>query len=123
VIAIYRTQLFNPADIENVKAVQAGYQVQSLSAFLGGPAPAAAPPIDFIPPLSREEITQSPQVFQQLNFVLRFCPTHPSEQDLMARFARLGIGAGKTFDWDAFSPDIQEAVGQGIADAWDDLRR
>jgi hypothetical protein len=71
VIAIYRTQLFNPADIENVKAVQAGYQVQSLSAFLGGPAPAAAPPIDFIPPLSREEITQSPQVFQQLNFVLR----------------------------------------------------
>jgi hypothetical protein len=26
VIAIYRTQLFNPTDIENVKAVQAGYE-------------------------------------------------------------------------------------------------
>lgn len=118
VIAIYRTQLFHPDDLENVKAVQAGYQVQPLSAFFGRPAPEAAPAIDFIAPLTREEITQSPQVFQQLNFVLHFCPTHPSEQDLMARFARLGIGAGKTFDWDAFSPDVQEAVGQGIADAW-----
>jgi hypothetical protein len=29
----YRTQLFDPADIENVKKVQAGYKVQPLSAF------------------------------------------------------------------------------------------
>lgn len=121
VTAIYRTQLFNPADIENVKAVQAGYQVQPLSAFLGRPTPKAAPAIDFIAPLTREEITQSPKVFQQLNFVLQFCPTHPSEQDLMARYARLGTGAGKTFDWDAFSPDVQDAVGQGIADAWSEF--
>ena len=121
VIAIYRTQLFNPADIENVKAVQAGYKAQSLSAFLGRPAPESAPSTDFIEPLTREQITQSPGVFQQLNFVLQFCPTNPSEQDLMARFAQLGIGAGKTFDWDAFSPDIQKAIGQGIADAWADF--
>jgi len=121
VIAVYRTQLFNPADIENVKAVQAGYRAQPLSAFLGRPAPAPAPAIDFIEPLTREEITKSPRVFQQLNFVLQFCPTHPSERELMARFARLGIGAGKTFDWDAFSPDVQAAIGQGIADAWADF--
>jgi len=31
----YRTQLFDPGDIENVKKVQAGYKVQPLSAFLG----------------------------------------------------------------------------------------
>jgi hypothetical protein len=121
VIAVYRTQLFNPADIDNVKAVQAGYQAQPLSAFLGQPAPEAAPAIDFIAPLTREEITESPRVFQQLNFVLQFCPTHPSEQATMARFTQLGIGAGETFDWDAFSPDIQEAIGQGIADAWADF--
>jgi hypothetical protein len=121
VIAIYRTQLFDPDDMDNVKAVQAGYKVQPLSAFAGRPAPGAAPAIDFIEPLTREEITQSPQVFQQLNFVLQFCPTHPSEKDLMARFARLGIGAGKAFDWDAFSPEIQTAIGEGIADAWGDF--
>ena len=121
VIAIYRTQLFNPADIENVKAVQAGYKVQPLSAFLGQPTPEAAPAVDFIAPLTREEITQSPRVFEQLNFVLQFCPIHPSEDELMNRFAGLGIGAGKTFEWDAFSPEIQEAIGQGIADAWADF--
>jgi hypothetical protein len=121
VVAVYRTQFFNPADMENVKAVQTGYKVQSLSAFLNQPTPEAAPAIDFIKPLTREEITKSPQVFQQLNFVLQFCPTHPSEKDLMARFAKLDIGAGKTFDWDAFSSGIQEAIGQGIADAWADF--
>ncbi|MDX1370761.1 DUF1254 domain-containing protein [Pseudomonas sp.] len=120
-LAIYRTQLFGPDDLEAVKAIQAGYKVQPLSAFLGQPAPEAAPAIDFIEPLTREEITQSPRVFQQLNYVLQFCPTHPSEKELMARFARLGIGAGKIFDWDAFSPDVQEAIGQGIADAWADF--
>jgi hypothetical protein len=120
-IAIYRTQLFNPGDIDNVKAIQAGYKVQPLSAFLGKPAPKAAPAIDFIKPLTRDEITKSPKIFQQLNFVLQFCPMHPSEQALMACFAKLDIGAAKTFDWDKFSPEIQAAIGQGIADAWADF--
>ena len=30
VLAVYRTQLFNPGDLENVKAIQAGYKVQPL---------------------------------------------------------------------------------------------
>lgn len=50
VLAWYRTQLFNPGDLDNVKKVQAGYQVQPLSAFLGKSAPKAAPPIDFMKP-------------------------------------------------------------------------
>jgi len=121
VVAVYRTQLFSPDDLENVQAIQASYGVQPLSAFLGQPAPEPAPAIDFIEPLTRDEITQSPKVFQQLNFVLQFCPTHPSEQELMERFAKLDIGAGKTFDWDGFSPEVQNAIGQGIADAWADF--
>ena len=40
----------------------------------------------------------SPQFFNILNFVLQFCPTDPSETELMARFAKIGIGAGKTFE-------------------------
>jgi len=120
-VAVYRTQIFNPADMDNVKAVQAGYKAHLLSAFLGRPAPEAAPTINFVEPLTREEIQKSPKIFQQLNFVLQFCPTHLSEKKLMARFAKLGIGAGKTFDGDAFPPDIQKAIGQGIADAWADF--
>jgi hypothetical protein len=48
VLAGYRTQLFNPGDLDNVKKIQAGYKAQPLSAFLGQPAPKSMPPIDFI---------------------------------------------------------------------------
>jgi len=106
-----------------VKAIQARFKVQPLSAYLGQPAPKAAPKINFIKPLTREELTKSPKIFQQINFVLHFCPTYPSEKALMARFAKLNIGAGKTFDWNKFSPEIQGAIGQGIADAWSDFSK
>ena len=118
VVAVYRTQLFSPDDIDNVKAIQAKYKVQPLSAFVGKPPPKAAPAIDFIAPLTREEITKSPKVFQQVNFVLQFCPTHPSEQELMTRFAKINVGAGQSFAWDKFTPQIQQAIGEGMKDAW-----
>jgi hypothetical protein len=117
-LAVYRTQLFSPEDIDKVKSIQAGYKVQPLSAFLGKPAPKAAPAINFIKPLTREEIRKSPKVFQQVNFLLQFCPTHPSEKELMTRFAKINVGAGKTFAWDKFTPQIQQAIGEGMKNAW-----
>jgi hypothetical protein len=115
---VYRTQLFNPDDLDNVKKVQAGYKAQTLSAFLGTAAPNAAPVIDFIKPLTPAEEKTSPQFFNILNFVLRFCPTDPSETALMARFAKIGVGAGNTFDASKLSPEMKAAVEQGMADAW-----
>lgn len=118
VLVAYRTQLLNPADIENVKQVQAGYKVQTLSAFLGQLAPAAAPAIEFIKPLTPEQQKSSLDFFNILNFTLRFCPTHPSEKELMARFAKIGVGAGKVFDAGKLSPEMKKAFEDGIADAW-----
>ncbi len=46
-LAIFRTQLFNAADMDNVIKVQDGYKARPLSAFLNQPAPPAAPAIDF----------------------------------------------------------------------------
>jgi hypothetical protein len=115
---LYRTQLFNPGDLENVKAIQTGYKVQTLSAFLGKPAPASAPSVDFIEPLTADAERSSPKFFDILNFILQFCPTHPSEVELMARFNRLGIGAGRNFNFQALAPDIRQAVRDGMADAW-----
>src|SRR5437016_6219921 len=54
-LVIYRTQLFNPADMPSVEKVQAGYRVQALSAYLKQPAPPAAPAINF-PKITREMI-------------------------------------------------------------------
>jgi hypothetical protein len=114
----YRTQLLNPSDLENVKKVQAGYGVQTLSQFLGQPAPPPAPVLDFPKPLTLEEQKSSPEFFSVLNFLLQFCPTHPSEKALMAHFARLNIGPGKTFNPNALSPEMRTAVTDGMADAW-----
>jgi hypothetical protein len=121
IIVVYRTQLFDPGDIDNVKKIQAGYKVQPLSAFLGTAAPKTAPAIDFIKPLTPAAQRTSPEFFNILNFVLQFCPTDPSETELMARFARIGVGAGKTFDATKLSPEIQTAITQGMADAWVDF--
>jgi len=118
IIVVYRTQLFDPDDIDNVKKIQAGYKVEPLSAFLGTAAPKTAPTIDFIKPLTAETQKTSLEFFNILNFVLQFCPTVPSETKLMARFARIGIGAGKTFDPSKLTPQMKKAFEQGRADAY-----
>ena len=115
---LYRTQLKGPADLDNVKAIQAAYTVQPLSAFLGRPAPPPAPAIAFFEPLSAEVQRHSLQFFDELNFVLRFAPTHPSEVALRARFARIGIAAGKPFHADGQTREQGGAAGEGMADAW-----
>lgn len=115
---LYRTQLFEPDDIENVKKLQAGYKVEPLSAYLGQPSPTAAAKIDFFKPLDAKEQRSSPAFFNELNFLLQFCPMHPSEKDVMARFAKLGIGATGSFDFARLAPELQQAVKDGMADAW-----
>lgn len=115
---LYRTQLFGPDDLEEVEKIQARYEVQPLSQLTGAtPAPSGA--IEFVEPLSAEAQRSSPEFFGILNFLLEFAPTHPSETELMDRFAEAGIGAGKPFDFAAFSPEQRRAIENGIADAWD----
>lgn len=121
VLAIYRTQLFNPADLDNVKAIQAGYKAQPLSAFLGQPAPKAAPTIDFIKPLTPEAQKTSLEFFNVLNFALKFSPTVPTEKELMARFAKIGVGANQNIDTSKLSAEMKAAMEQGMADAWAEL--
>ena len=53
-----------------MKQVQAGYKVQPLSAFLGLPAPRAAPAIDFLKPLTPETQKTSLEFFNIVNFGL-----------------------------------------------------
>jgi len=117
-ILLYRTQLVDPADIDNVKKIQSEYKVQPLSQFLGQPAPDAAPKIDYMTPCTPQEEKKSLKQFEVLNFVLQYCPTVPSEVSLMERFAKIDIGAGKTFDASKFSPEVRKAIEEGVADAW-----
>ncbi|CAN3129505.1 DUF1254 domain-containing protein [Mycobacterium sp. smrl_JER01] len=115
-LVLYRTQLFGPSDIEEVRRIQAGYQVAPLSVYLNQPSPAPAPAIDFVPPLTPEQQRTSPQFFEILNFVLRFAPVLPEETQLRERFARIGVGPDGDFDVDALSPQMREAIEAGMAD-------
>jgi hypothetical protein len=117
VSVVGRTQLFNPGDLDNVKKIQSGYQVQPLSAFTGGPAPPAAPPVQWIKPTPPAEDRTSLDFFSQLAFLLQFAqPPHPSEVALRERFAKIGIEAGKPFDPSQLSPELRAALSEGMAD-------
>ena len=95
-IAIYRTQLFDPNDIDNVKKVQAGYKVQPLSGYLKQPAPPAAPAINF-PKIDKDLVKSN--FFEYLDFALQFAPVQENEKAIRAQLARIGIGPGKTTDF------------------------
>jgi hypothetical protein len=118
VLVGYRTQLFGPDDLNNVTKIQIGYQVQQLSAYQNQPAPPTPPAIDFIKPLTPDQQKTSPQFFNILNFVMRYTPTLPSEKDLRARFATIGIGPDGTFNAGTLSPVMRTVIEGGMADAW-----
>jgi hypothetical protein len=117
--ALFRTQLFDGADLENVKKIQAGYKVQPLSRYLGTTAPTAASDTHW--PKPNPQMDDPAEFFDYLNFLLQFCPVEPSETSLRQRFATFGIGAGLTFGFAALSPELQQRVTAGFADAGKDM--
>ena len=90
-----------------------GFDVETLSEFQGKPAKQSDAVI--FPPYSKET-ANSAGFFQYLNFALQFCPVHPSEIQERARFARMGIAAGKSFNVATRDPAMLQAINQGIAE-------
>jgi hypothetical protein len=95
----------------NVVKVQSGYKVQPLSAYLKQPAPPASPAINF-PKITKEMVKTN--FFDYLDFMLQFAPPGPEEKEIRARLARIGIGAGKTFDFKDLSPEHKAEVLLGM---------
>jgi hypothetical protein len=110
----YRTQLFDAEDMPNVVKVQSGYKVQPLSKYLNQPAPPAASAINF-PPINKEMMKTN--FFQYLDFALQFAPAGPEEKEVRAKLARIGIGAGRTFNFEDLDMEHQLEVGLGMKDA------
>ena len=111
---IFRTQLFNADDIGNVKNIQAGYKVQTLSAFLKQPAPPAAPDIKW-PPATQEIFSTGFPV--TLDFLLGFLPpigAAEGEKPLRERFASIGIGPDKKVKPQELSAEHKAAISEGI---------
>jgi hypothetical protein len=91
-VVLFRTQLFNAGDMPNVVRVQAGYQVQPLSAYLKQAAPPAPPTIEY--PKANADLAKT-KFFEFLDFALQYAPASPEEADVRAKLASIGIGADK----------------------------
>jgi len=110
-VAGYRTQLFNPDDLDGVKKVQSGYKVQPLSAYLKQPATTAAKTIDF-PKINKELVKTN--FFDYLDFALQFSPAQENEKEIRAQLARIGVGPGKTLNFKDLSLEDKLEIGSGM---------
>jgi hypothetical protein len=110
-LAGYRTQLFSSDDLDGVEKVQAGYKVQTLSAYLNQSSPPPAPTIDF-PKIDKELVKTN--FFEYLDFCLQFAPAEPNEREIRARLARIGVGPGKTFNFKDLSLKEKLEIGLGM---------
>ena len=110
-LTIFRTQLFNPADMPNVVKVQAGYKAQPLSSFLKQPAPPAAAAINFVP---ANTAGIKDNFYAYLDATLQYIPETPESKAIRARMVSIGIGPGKPFDFKDLSLEHKAAVLLGM---------
>ena len=111
-LAIYRTQLLNPDDVEDLKDIQKQYTIQTLSEFLGQPKPEPAIAVEF--PSPEPNAGSGLPFFSALNFLLPFCSSPLSEDQRKTRFARIGVKAGEPFHPQELGPEIQAALRNGL---------
>jgi hypothetical protein len=116
---LFRTQLFNLADLPKVNKIQSGYTAQPLSVFLKQASPQPPPAVSW--PEPADIAAPSANIFPIVNFLFQFCPPNPAERDLLARFAKINVGPNQTFDMTKFSPEIQQAINDGIKDSEQDV--
>jgi hypothetical protein len=114
-VALGRTQVYGPDDVDAAIAVQNGYKAMPLSQFMGTDAPAAAAQLDF--PVWNPKQIKSAGFIGYLNFLLGQLKLNPSEYELFARISKIGIEPNKIFDPEKINPDTLAAIEAGVANA------
>jgi hypothetical protein len=116
-----RTQLLETADLPNVQKIQKEYKLQPLSAFLGQPAPAAAPAIQWMPWKDGAETTD--EFWAYVNFLLSFTTPNPQDKPVQDHMAKIGLAAGKPWDSASLDKDVSAAIAAGMQDALAELKK
>ena len=110
-LAVFRTQLFDAGDMDNVVKLQSGYKVEPLSTFLKKPAPPTAPAVQW--PKVDKELVKT-EFFEYLDLALQFAPPGPEEQAIRARLASIGVGPGRTFSFKDLSLEHKAEILLGM---------
>ena len=116
-----RTQLIEPQDLPNVKRIQKEYKLQPLSAYLGKPAPKAAPAIQWKP--WKEGVEKTDEFWAYVNFLLSFTTPNPQDKPVQDRMAKIGLVAGKPWDSASLGKDVSAAIAAGMQDALAELKK
>ena len=116
-----RTQLLEPEDLPNVQKIQKEYKLQPLSAFLGEPAPTAAPAIQWMP--WKEGVETTDEFWAYVNFLLSLTTPNPQDKPVQDRMAKIGLVAGKPWDSSSLDKDISAAIAAGMQDALAELKK
>jgi len=112
VLVIYRTQLFNPQDIEQVKKIQAGYTVTPLHELTKSPAPPAPPPLDF--PVWNAEAVKGIGFLSILDFLLDLMPVAAEDAAIRQRLLTASVGAPGKFEPKALPESDRAALLTGL---------
>jgi len=120
IFAVIRTQLFDSNDLVRVAEIQSSYALQPLSAYLGEAAPEKVPAIEF--PTWTDGAEFSVAAFDYLDFALGLVNTHPDESELMASFAKIGIGTTDTFSTTAMPPEYLGSLENAVQQSVEEIR-
>jgi len=120
-LAIYRTQLFNPADMKRVREIQDGYKVYPLSKLPQRSESSRRLAEPDFPPFTPDAFKTD--FIRYLNFLLQYAPTVPEEKELRARFADIGIGPGRPYDYKSLPLEDRLAVGLGVRDGYERIKQ
>lgn len=110
-----RTQMLGAGDLARVQQIQRQYKLQPLSAYLGTPAPAAAPAVQW--PAWQEGDEKTEKFWSYAGLMLQFTTQNSADAAAYGKLAALGVKAGSPWQPEKLDPAIREAIKAGVADA------
>ena len=112
-LALGRTQVFGPDDVDNAQKIMQNYKVLSLDDYLGKASAAVIPANPEFPPYDPQKVADA-NFISYFNALMTQGPIHPDEKAMFDRFAKIGIEPGKIFNPDAYNLEILSAINEGI---------
>src|SRR5215470_6975540 len=118
---IGRTKTDGPPDYEAVHKIQAGYKITPLSQWgktAEPPTGKVDPGVDMkTPPKTQVDTMPADKFFAYAADLLKVNPPHITDEPIVARMKRIGIEAGKPFDFAKLDLVVQKALTSAPKDA------
>jgi len=121
-VALGRTQVFGPDDVDKAQAVMSGYKVESLGQYLGQDVQETASPLLSLPPYNPQKISNE-NFITYFNALMAQGKIHPADAALFKKFAKIGIEPGKPFKPEEFNPEIIEAINEGVKSGLEKIKK